>query len=582
MDKNNKNINRTNKLCPRTKRITGYCVGFLPPCKASKRSNALCLASFDNEAGRQKNKQEVKAFSFSGMNKTIATVLSIVLILCAVLVSTNGTVPIVFGQIETEIPAGRLDSEQAILDAIVALKLFHASNGTSLAEVVEAVKSSIPDNSLDVSIKGWILNPATDNNSGSIVGMLSVGDSTTGMSIFIPALKDADTFSPHVKFYEDFIKSEADWVKRLQITSAEPGLEKAIGAVPDRAGGVAGGLDGRIIPYFSEIAMTALLDTKDPAYFSTVKGYINWHFNNLNDGSTGHERDIGGTIFDYRADGVWSPGGGHAYAYSLYDPGSNHVVGNYDSSDSYASLLITLLNKYYELTGDTQYLIDNFVCINLVLDALFATMNPATSLTWAKIDYKIEYMMDNGEVLEGLRSAKKLYTVLAELLQGSNDIELALGYLAKASQGYENVKSAIENHLWDSLGGYYLPYAGAAEFNWDTFYADATCQVFSITTGVALDYPGRAEEIWHKFNQHYSGSQTANRWENIDIPDVYIWGSMPYAAALVGDYDRVDRYIETYMKRFILADTPHMFPLYSADAGQVLRAACVMLEYYSN
>ena len=31
-------------------------VGFLSPCKALKRSNAMCLTSFDNEAGRQKDK----------------------------------------------------------------------------------------------------------------------------------------------------------------------------------------------------------------------------------------------------------------------------------------------------------------------------------------------------------------------------------------------------------------------------------------------------------------------------------------------------------------------------------------------
>ena len=38
--------------------MQNYCAGFLLPCKALKRSNAQCLASFNNEAGRQKDKQE--------------------------------------------------------------------------------------------------------------------------------------------------------------------------------------------------------------------------------------------------------------------------------------------------------------------------------------------------------------------------------------------------------------------------------------------------------------------------------------------------------------------------------------------
>ena len=38
----------------------GFAAGFLSPCKASKRSNALCLASFDNEAGRQKDKAKLQ------------------------------------------------------------------------------------------------------------------------------------------------------------------------------------------------------------------------------------------------------------------------------------------------------------------------------------------------------------------------------------------------------------------------------------------------------------------------------------------------------------------------------------------
>ena len=38
--------------------MQNYSVGFFLPCETSKRRNALCLASFDNEAGQKKDKLE--------------------------------------------------------------------------------------------------------------------------------------------------------------------------------------------------------------------------------------------------------------------------------------------------------------------------------------------------------------------------------------------------------------------------------------------------------------------------------------------------------------------------------------------
>jgi hypothetical protein len=56
-------------------KLPNYCEGFLPPCKAAKRSNAMCLASFGNEAGRQKDKLQlanlfVREYNSQGRSKT--------------------------------------------------------------------------------------------------------------------------------------------------------------------------------------------------------------------------------------------------------------------------------------------------------------------------------------------------------------------------------------------------------------------------------------------------------------------------------------------------------------------------------
>jgi len=380
--------------------------------------------------------------------------------------------------------------------------------------------------------------------------------------------EETKKINDRIKFYRNFIKCEADWIKSLQISSAEPGYEKAIGSLPDAA---TGPLSTRIIPYFTEIAIMALLDTKDPSYFKTIKGYIDWHFNNLNLGETDNITDIPGTLNDFEISSVFISNGRHAIEYISKN--------DYDSSDAYAALLFSILRMYYDLTGDKDYLVENFENINSVLNGLFFTMSEEHHLTWAKINHKTAYMMDNGEVHEGLGNAIKVYSILEEELVG-NEKELAQFNLKRVSNSYTEIKKAIEKYIWSENDQYYFPSMGAEEFNWSTFYADATCQVLAITTGVTADYPGRSEALWEKFNKHYSSDDSSYRWEKINIPGALIWGSMPYAAALVGDYDRVDVYMDAYAMKFQLPEKKHGYPLYSGDAGQVLRAACVMLDYY--
>lgn len=423
----------------------------------------------------------------------------------------------------------------------------------------------------NISGSGYNAGVISADLTGSVAELKLVFNNTIADELAVTEVKlSSSYFDPRVKFYEDFIKNESAWIRSLQITSGSGTGEDAVGAIPMAAEGRNA---GRMMPYFTEIAVMALLDIGGPENIKAAKGYIDWHFWNMNDGSSDYILDIDGTVYDYKITATYGENGGIATSQEL-----SNVPGDYDSSDSYAALLFSSLNKYYELTGDTQYLKDNFDNINRVLNALYATMNEF-DLTWAKANYHAAYMMDNAEVLEGLRNAIDIYAALEQALTGA-DQTLARENLAEVTQSYKDVKAAIEEHLWDAENQDYLPYMDAGKVTWSTFYADATCQAFAITTGAAGDYPGRAQALWETFNSYYSGESTQYHWENIDIPDYYIWGSLSYAASLTGDYERVNTYVETYIKLFELNDQQHADPLYIGDAGQTLRAACVMLDYY--
>ena len=77
----------------------------------------------------------------------------------------------------------------------------------------------------------------------------------------------------------------------------------------------------------------------------------------------------------------------------------------------------------------------------------------------------------------------------------------------------------------------------------------------------------RAKYLYNEFCKHFN-------WENFDIPDSFYWGSNVYAAALMGDAERVDCYLSYYKKIM----KKHAYPLYNADAAKVCMGAYIMLQ----
>lgn len=340
-------------------------------------------------------------------------------------------------------------------------------------------------------------------------------------------------------------ETETAWIASLQLEN---------GAIPmtDTKNG-----EVSVNPYFADIAALALLDNAEK-YAENVKAYMDWHFSHLNTSENDYNR-VNGTIYDYT---VTLEDGKIIKEEVTVKDGKK----SYDSTDSYAATFLMVLDKYYEKTNDSEYIASKSADIERVVDALFATLD--MGLTYAKPDYKVKYLMDNCEVYDGLKAALKLYeNIICKKDSSYNMTSMKIKYAV------EWVEQTIESKLWNAEDGHYE--AGifedssvAVDFKWDEFYPSATSQLFTIIHGVIDADTVRANNLYNSFCENYN-------WETINIPSEFCWGANVYAAAIMGDTDRVVDYMTSYTVKFMLT---HDYPLYNADAARVAMAAYTLLE----
>lgn len=365
-----------------------------------------------------------------------------------------------------------------------------------------------------------------------------------------------------VAFYQNLIQQESAWLLTLQLENG------AIGMTNDTS-------LRKINPYFAEITCLALLDSGN-VYAPQVKNYMDWHFAHLNTAATDRS-GVDGTIYDY----LITAGANNAVVSETVSTDSQGVK-QYDSTDSYAALFLSVLWRYYEETGNASYLTSHASDIGRIVGVIFATMY--NGLTQATPDHNVQYLMDNAEVYEGLGSAAKIYeqVLIPFYAAGTNERTAAEAKLSQITSGRSQIASKVESVLWKESGGYYVSSCTyslfPAAFSWSQFYPSATCQAFAITCGLIPADGERAKRIWNNFNSYWSTGQSDHSWESLDIPDTFYWGVLPYAAALVGDVGRVNMYMNAYAAG---PGATHAYPLYNADCAQAVRAAHVMLAYYN-
>jgi len=136
------------------------------------------------------------------------------------------------------------------------------------------------------------------------------------------------------------------------------------------------------VPYFASLASIGLLrayqGTGDARYLRAVLRYADWHARHLNPD---------GTIYDLRG-----------------TRDKPEPTQDYDSSDAYPALFLSLCWETYRVTGDRAWLKALSPALARCVEGMRLTWQ-LDGLTFGKPDYRVKYLMDNLEVRVGLRAA---------------------------------------------------------------------------------------------------------------------------------------------------------------------------------
>lgn len=317
-------------------------------------------------------------------------------------------------------------------------------------------------------------------------------------------------------------------------------------------------------PYFADFTALALLESGQ-TYLPSVKKYLDWHFLHLNSAEE-DINNVAGTIYDYLE--YVDSGSGDVKEETVFIQDGKAF---YDSTDSYAALYLKVLYRYLQVSGEESYLIAHKDQIDSLIGVLETTM--VDGLSTATPSFHTQYLMDNAEVYDGLNDGISLY----QQLFPSDSI-----HINEMEQMESQIQDKILTTMWhDGPNGYFDSMLEQQEsgqysapiFCWNTFYMDATSQLYLITSGVLSPQSDTAAYLYRNFNRHWDNGTSLHSWTLMDIPDEYYWSKMAYCAALMGDSGRVDQYLSTYETK--VHSTEHAYPLYNADVAEVVRTAAL-------
>lgn len=264
----------------------------------------------------------------------------------------------------------------------------------------------------------------------------------------------------------------------------------------------------KITPYYANIAAEALTTSKES--LPNVKKYINWYFAHLNwpDEAKMNDKDLYGTIYDYYID----------------EKGIESCSFDYDSADSYAATFLSLIRSYYEASNDLKLIEDNKERLASIGN-IMVTLMDQDSLTYAKQDYLIKYLMDNCEVYKGLIDASFIFEKVLK------DYTLSAYFHTYAMELKKSINSLMQYqnqyYVYKDLKKY-------KEVDWSIWYPDSVSQLFPVLFDVISPESDNAKYLFNMFCEKWE-------WENLNGKNDYPW-------ILVG-------YISVKMEKSSLAKT---------------------------
>lgn len=371
-------------------------------------------------------------------------------------------------------------------------------------------------------------------------------------------------------FYEKVIKLECEYIESLVLPNGAVGYD-----IPKASGGfdIASlpEVDGispavytnwaytRVVPYFSAFAILGIMAADYENAREITLNYINWYISSMNTAKS-DVNGVAGTVYDYYV--FVSPEGDKAVQVTYMD-----VLGdkarNYDSTDSYASTFLQILSAYTQ-KYDNTFLNDKKDLLETLKNVIYSTYCKNVSLTGAKPDYMVCYLMDNCEVYAGFRDLSVLFPEYKE--------------------DAEKFKNGIMNALYCD-DGYYYPAVfenGKTAYTIDDktsfdFYPHGTSQLFPITFGILDPNSDEAKAQYELFNSVYGQNGKAGKdWTAADCGDAYPWALNLRAAVKMNDFRRAEKFIHHVYVKYIA--TAHSGNYYCGEAGNMLLALTELYE----
>jgi hypothetical protein len=216
---------------------------------------------------------------------------------------------------------------------------------------------------------------------------------------------------------------------------------------------------GGLVPYFSHFEAYGLLRayeaTRDERYLAASDAWIDFYRARMRPD---------GTVTDF----------------TFADDDRFVSTGDMDSTDSYAAMYLWVVAERVRVAGDEGgWLSERELSCYRALSAVLLTMQ-GDGLTLAKPGYPIEYLMDNSEVIIGLRSAAGLFGALGDTGMANHSTDLATRAEAELRTFYDRDR------------GYYAWYrdqVGDKGYALDKWYPDVMAQV------LFLMWVGRPEGV---------------------------------------------------------------------------------------
>src|SRR5205823_2684484 len=146
-------------------------------------------------------------------------------------------------------------------------------------------------------------------------------------------------------------------------------------------------------------------------------------------------------------------------------------------------------------------------------------------------------------------------------LQDLVNLYSALGVTSKVNfynQFVPKILNALTTGaMWNKSGGSFFTYTTVAgvsgTVNWSTWYADANgpdgavSEIFPIALGVISPSSQTAKNIWGTFQNNWK-----NQWTSLNAdPGGYPWAIVGYTAALMGDTQDANTFIQNIETQFV-------------------------------